>query len=49
MRELEAVRQEAVLLQDQMKGIKQDVEKVNIDCVIKVEAYNRVLSCVFTG
>ena len=28
MRELEAVRHEAVLLQDQMKGVKHDVQKV---------------------
>lgn len=29
MREIEAVRQEAALLQDQMRLVKQDIQKVN--------------------
>lgn len=35
IRELDAVKQEAALLQDQMKMVKQDIQKVFMSCEIQ--------------
>lgn len=44
IRELDAVKQEAALLQDQMKMVKQDIQKVSMSVKYRAENFSKLIN-----
>lgn len=44
IRELDAVKQEAALLQDQMKMVKQDIQKVSMSVKYRAEIFSKLIN-----